>query len=225
MCVDDSIAKYDHPYLTADGVLFRVKGGRLEVKLYWNPDRGFWCLPGGFVSVDRLAEDVLREKMAGKSGASGFYAEQLRTYDALDRDPRGRVVSVAYLCLTADQAGDDGWFVLDGGNLLPAGAGAWAAGTVLPGTLDGLGFDHGAMIADARERLVNKLWYSDLARYLLPQVFRLDEIQGMYEMLEGKDYYGNFKRNMGGRLVPVGTERDGKPGRKAVLYEWNNKEA
>lgn len=221
MRVDESLARYDHPYLTADGVLFRVKADQIEVKLYWNADRKCWCLPGGFVPVDRLAESVLREKMLEKAGVQGFYAEQLRTYDAIDRDPRGRVISVAYLCLTDDQAGDDGWFILDGDGIHAAGSAM--DGAIPPDRLDQLGFDHGRMIADARERLVNKLWYSDLAKHLLPRTFKIDEIQALYEMLEHKAYYTNFKRGMGERLAPAGRVADGKPGRKAMLYEWNDK--
>lgn len=214
MTTDSSIAKYEHPYLTTDGVLFRFRDGRLQVRLYRNRN-GAWCLPGGFVPVDRLAEDVLREKVLEKAGESGFYAEQLRTYDGLDRDPRARVVSVAYLCLSRSGADDPGWFRLDG-NMAYGSDGdvLWAV------PLDDLPFDHGRMIRDARERLANKLWWSDLAAHLLPDTFPASEAQALYELLEGKRYYGNFKRNMGDRLRAIGTGDDGRPGRKAVIYKW-----
>lgn len=215
MHTDGSIAKYEHPYVTVDGVLFRVKSGDLQVKLCRNDDVDAWCLPGGFVPVDRLAEDVLRDKMRDKAGVDRFYAEQLRTYDALDRDWRGRVISIAYLCLTSDLDGDDGWFALDGEFVSRTDG-----DSVEIVALDALGFDHGSIVMDARERLTNKLWYSDLPKHLLPPEFRIADIQGLYEMLEGSNYYGNFKRDMGKRIVPVGEKDDGRPGRKAVLYKW-----
>lgn len=212
MHVAESLKKYEHPYLTVDGVLFRFDGG-LDVKLCRNDEIGKLCLPGGFVPVDRLAVDVLREKVMAKAGESGFYAEQLQTYDGLDRDPRSRVVSIAYLCLTCGGTDGNGWYRLDG-DVLRGSDGELALGD--------LGFDHGGIVADARRRLVNKLWYSDLVRHLLPGMFTMPEIQAVYEGLEGKDYYNNFKRDMGSRLAPVGLRKDGKPGRKAVLYEWNS---
>ena len=96
MALTKDLAGYQHPYVTVDGVLFRSNGTCLEVKLIQPPKlEGQWSLPGGFVSIDKLAIDTLREKMAEKANISGFYAEQLQTYDALTRDERGRVLTIA----------------------------------------------------------------------------------------------------------------------------------
>lgn len=216
MNVDESISKYDHPYVTVDGVLFRFDPDcGLCVKLCQPVGSDQWRLPGGFMPVDRLAVDVLREKVLEKAGEEGFYAEQLQTYDALDRDGRGRIVSIAYLCLCPPVSSTSRQRTASGYEAV------WIpADEVLAD--GGLAFDHTDIIRDARTRLVNKLWYSDLARYLLPDEFRLSWIQGMYELLEEKEYYTNFKRNMGDRIVATGAIEGGAPGRKAALYKWND---
>ena len=87
--------------------------------------------------------------------------------------------------------------------------------------MDDLAFDHGQIVRDARQRLTNKLWYSDLPKYLLPDTFKLSEIQSLYEMLENSNYYFNFKRNIGKRISEVGETAQGlTPGRRAKLYSW-----
>lgn len=213
MSLTHDLANYQHPYVTVDGVLFRIRNVKLEVKLVQQPKLdGQWSLPGGFVSVNRLAVDTLQEKMQEKANVSGFYAEQLQTYDALDRDERGRVISIAYLCLTNDMAEAPGWFTYMDGKLSRDSL------TLSPADL---AFDHGQIIQDARQRLVNKLWYSDLAKYLLPDIFKISDAQKIYEMLEDVNYFSNFKRKLGNRVVEVGEKtKESVPGRRAELYRW-----
>lgn len=220
MRVDESISKYDHPYVTVDAALFRLgdKPGTLDVKLYKNKSTGKWCLPGGFMPVDRLAMDVLREKVEEKTGEEGFYAEQLKTYDDLDRDGRARVVSIAYLCLTRDWTDEENWWRVDG-KLLRKTVGQ---GFI---RMSSLGFDHAQIITDAIARLGNKLWWSDLPGEILPYTFRLSDAQALFEALEGKTYYTNFKRMLSDRIEAMGMDDDERrPGRKAVLYRWKGLE-
>lgn len=211
----NNLYKYPHPYVAVDGVLLRVRNGQIEVKLIPQPEMdGVWCLPGGFMSIEKRAMDTLREKMWEKAGVKDFYAEQLQTYDSLERDERGRVVSIAYLCLTNDQAADPSWFVYADGKLT-------LGKTVIP--LEDLAFDHGQIISDAVKRLSNKLWYSDLAKYLLPETFKLAEIQALYELLEDSRYFTNFRRNIGSRIIETGlVETAPTPGRRAKFYRWND---
>lgn len=213
MTILHDLQDYKHPYVTVDGVLLRFKKNKLEVKLIQQPKLdGKWSLPGGFVHIDRLAIDTLREVMLDKAGEKGFYAEQLQTYDALDRDERGRIISIAYLCLTNDLSGDDGWFIIrDNGELIHHD---------LVLRKEELAFDHGQFVMDAKERLTNKLWYSDIPKYLFPELFRPSEVQSLYELLEGSRYYRNFKRNMGERLEETDQVSENGPGPKAVLYRW-----
>lgn len=217
MALTNNLYQYPHPYVTVDGVLFRIRNKRLEVKLIQPPKLdGVWSLPGGFVAVDKLAIDTLHEKMKEKADVTEFYAEQLQTYDSLKRDERGRVITIAYLCLTNNQTADPGWFIYDDEKLAQGN-------TVL--AFDDLAFDHGQIIRDARQRLSNKLWYSELAKYLLPETFKLSEIQFLFEMLEDSNYYTNFKRNIGDRIIEVGVVEPGlTPGRRAKLYRWNTQQ-
>ena len=214
MALTKDLAGYQHPYVTVDGVLFRSNGTCLEVKLIQPPKlEGQWSLPGGFVSIDKLAIDTLREKMAEKANISGFYAEQLQTYDAMTRDERGRVLTIAYLCLTNDFSDSNDWFAVVSNDEL--------AQEDMVIKLDSLAFDHGQIIRDAKERLTNKLWYSDLARYLLPEEFKMSAAQRLFEMLEGSNYHNNFRRNMRDRVIEVGIETSGHHGGpKATLYRW-----
>ena len=214
MSLENNLYKYPHPYVTVDGVLLRVHNKRLEVKLIQPPRLdGVWSLPGGFVPVDKLAVDTLYEKMWEKAGVSDFYAEQLQTYDSLERDERGRVITIAYLCLTSDQTAAPGWFAYQEDMLVQGKTAV---------RIDDLAFDHGQIVRDARQRLTNKLWYSDLPKYLLPDTFKLSEIQSLYEMLEGSCYFTNFRRLMGNKLTEVGTVEPGlTPGRRAKLYRWS----
>lgn len=213
MAIEHDLQKYEHPYLTVDGVLLRFKNNKLEVKLIQQPKlERKWSLPGGFVHIDRLAVDTLREVMLEKAGEKGFYAEQLQTYDALDRDERGRIISVAYLCLTNDLTKTDGWFVVGNNGELKNGS--------LVLRVNDLAFDHGQILQDAKERLTNKLWYSDLPKYLFSETFRASEVQNLYELLEGVRYYKNFKRNMGSRLAEAGMMSGSGLGRPAAMYRW-----
>ena len=105
------IEEYAHPYVTVDAIVFRFYNEKLQVLLTKRADdcdieRGKWSLPGGFCSIDMRLDTTLEKKLVEKTGistlTSGFYYEQLKTYDGIDRDLRGRIISVAYLCLTND---------------------------------------------------------------------------------------------------------------------------
>lgn len=203
------IGQYEHPYLTVDGVILRNAGDCLEVLLDRRSDEfGEWSLPGGFVPVDKLAEDVLRRKVKEKTSVSITFAEQLRTYDALDRDPRGRVISVAYLCLT-NRKDPGNWFAIRGDILV-------CNDLIVP--IDNLAFDHGQILRDALVRLSGKLWWTDLAMYLLPESFLIREISDLFEVIEGKKT-GMIKRQLGPRIEEVGSDNQ-TGGRPAKMYRW-----
>lgn len=167
--------RYPHPAVTTDVVLFTIRDDQLQLLLIERgnePFRGHWALPGGFVDIDEDLPECAARELAEETAINNVYLEQLGTFGRPGRDPRERVISVAYLALTpADhlrvQAGDDaasaGWFPL---NDLPA-----------------LAFDHDEIIAVAHRRLVSKLDYSTIAFQLLPETFTLGELQQVYETL------------------------------------------
>lgn len=212
------IYEYEHPYLTVDCVLFRLRE-KLEVLLHRRCDEfGEYALPGGFVGIDQLAEDVLREKVWKKTGADGYYFEQLRTYDALDRDPRGRVVSMAYIGLTQNQEEMPGWFQVDrAGEMLTS-----VNNPSVKVPFQVLGFDHSQILKDALDRLGGKLWWSDLPGRLLPEIFTIRQVDDLFFELEGKRT-GMLRRQLGDRVIEVGTI-SGTGGRPLKTYRWNFKE-
>ena len=203
--------------LAADLVILTVRDGRLQVLLIRRgiaPYQGRWALPGGFVRPDEDLETTARRELAEETGLSSerIHLEQVATYGAPDRDPRGRVVSVAYLALVPD---------------LPApvaGSDAASAHWVDVAEVDAgrLAFDHHRILADAVERARAKLEYSPLATAFCPPEFTISELRGVYEAVWGTPLDPrNFHRKVtktADFVVPTGgtTTRDG--GRPAQLF-------
>ncbi len=167
--------RYPHPAVTTDVVLFTLREDCLQLLLIERgnePYKGHWALPGGFVDIDEDIDACAARELAEETGVDNIYLEQLGTFGKPGRDPRERVISVAYLALApqallAVQAGDD------------AAAAAWFPVADLPA----LAFDHAEIIAVARRRLIGKLEYSTIAFQLLPETFTLGELQRVYETL------------------------------------------
>jgi 8-oxo-dGTP diphosphatase len=205
--------------LAADLVILTVRDGALQVLLIRRgiaPYRGRWALPGGFVRPDEDLEQTARRELAEETGLSSdrIHLEQVATYGAPDRDPRGRVVSVAYLALVPDLpapvAGTD------------AASASWVGvGEVLsdPGRL---AFDHHRILSDGVERARAKLEYSPLAAAFCPPEFTISELRGVYEAVWGTPLDPrNFHRKVTKTpdfVEPAGatTTRDG--GRPAQLF-------
>jgi 8-oxo-dGTP diphosphatase len=135
-----------------------------------DPFAGRWALPGGFVEMDESLDEAARRELQEETGVSRLYLEQLYTFGDPGRDPRGRVVSVAYYALVKPaehrlQASTD------------ARAAAWFAVADVPA----LAFDHGRILRTAVERLRGKVRYQPLGFELLPRKFTLSQLQNLYE--------------------------------------------
>jgi 8-oxo-dGTP diphosphatase len=217
--------------VTVDVVLLTIRAGRLSVLLVerkGDPFRGEWALPGGFVEADDDLDDAARRELreetgvrvaGGRDAASLGYIEQLRSYGAPDRDPRMRIVSVAYVGFTAQNettiAGSDA-----------ADARFWAVDDLAIagiGSDDGqpLAFDHAQIVADGVERARAKLEYTTLATAFLDDVFTLGELRRVYEAVWGEPLHeGNFRRKV--LSTPGFVEATGQTaptdGRPAALY-------
>lgn len=202
--------------LAVDVVCFRVREGQLEVLLgkvmsEKNAFKGMWAHIGGLVEVNETAEQSVDRLLKDKAGINSIYREQLYTFSSIDRDPRGRVVSVAYIALTnSDQVQ----------NLEQAGVETcWRPVQMLPE----LAYDHTAMTAVAVERLASKVSYTDIARHFMPREFTLTELQQVYETVLGE---GMDKRNFRKKILAQGmlkdTKRTKKQGvmRPATLYSF-----
>ncbi len=204
-----------YPALSTDVVVFRIHEQRLELLLIRRgeaPFRADWALPGGFVEMDEDLRDAAARELLEETGVRGVYLEQLYSFGRPDRDPRGRVVSVAYYALLPEAR-----WVAPRAAASDAREAAWFACRALPA----LAFDHAQIIEAARRRLCSKLEYSSIALQFLPKEFTLAELQRVYEaILERPLDKRNFRRRLsaGGLLRSTGRNAPGGRHRPARLY-------
>jgi 8-oxo-dGTP diphosphatase len=209
---------YDHPRpaLTVDCVVFGLAATGLQVLLIERdlpPFAGCWALPGGFVRVDETLEAAARRELAEETGLGAVFLEQLCTIGSLDRDPRERVVTVAYYAL-----------VNAGAELLLARTDARQARWV--GLDHGLtlAFDHGEILAIALDRLRGKLRYAPIGFELLPRKFTLTQLQQLYETVLNRQFdKRNFRKKLlkMDLLIPLEEHQQGVQHRAAQLYSFD----
>ncbi|MFI2377609.1 NUDIX domain-containing protein [Streptomyces sp. NPDC018964] len=204
--------------VTVDLAVFTLRAGALHVLLVergQEPYAGRWALPGGFLRPDESAESAARRELGEETGltdVSGLHLEQLRTYSEPDRDPRMRVVSVAFAALLPDAPEAHG------------GSDAAQARWTPYDSARELAFDHGRILADARERVGAKLEYTCLATAFCPPEFTLGELQQVYETVWGTALdRPNFRRKVLAtpgfvEAVPGAARLTGGRGKPAALY-------
>lgn len=201
---------YDHPRpaVTVDIALFTVVDTDLKVLLVRRgeaPFAGEWALPGGFVRVGEAKgsrgeslEEAARRELAEETGLSSarIYLEQLGAFGEPDRDPRGRVISVAFFALLDPEL--RGTLAARGGPVLRAGTDAAEARWVslaheLPKLA--LAFDHGAILEAALDRVRSRLEASSIAFELVPPTFTVSELREVFEAIRGEAHdAANFRR-------------------------------
>lgn len=226
-----SIKDYEKPSVTTDIVLFRVSETEnvnkrrnsnktlqvLLLKRDIEPEKGEWSLPGGFVNIDEEIYSNVVRKLREKTGLYGdFYVEQLYTWGDLNRDSRGRVISVSYLGLCNSET----LKVEHTENEI-----VWADfQDILDGKYGDLSFDHLNIIICAFKRIQNKLEYTDIAFNLLPSEFTIRECQDIYEFIVGHTI-NNFRRNIAEYIEAVSKEKkiEGKQFRPSQLYKRSTK--
>lgn len=182
--------KYPHPALTVDCVIFGFDGDKLNVLLVergLEPYKGMWALPGGFVHIDETVEDAARRELMEETGIADMFLEQFRVFSAVNRDPRERVVTVAFLTLVSQdkcskpRAGSDASLAL------------WFDERKLPP----LAFDHREIIDKARHHLCDIIRLRPVAFRLLNKVFTVAELQRVYEIINRTQYdRRNFQRKL-----------------------------
>ncbi len=204
---------HQRPLVTADVVAFSWRDQALQVLLIKRanpPYERHWAIPGGFVEMDESLEAAARRELYEETGLADVYLEQLRAFGAPGRDPRGRVITVAYLALVppgqfSPRAGNDaaeaGWWPI---NALPTD----------------MAFDHTEILDRALARLRSLLQHTTLVCRLLPREFTLGEIQAAYEAILGVRLDRSALRRRLARLgavEPTGRYRQ-TAGRQAQLY-------
>lgn len=209
--------EYPRPAVTVDCVIFGLgEGSKLKVLLIQrahDPFRDFWALPGGFVDLkEGLKEAALRE-LEEETNVKDVFIEQLYTFGDPDRDPRGRVISVAYFALVnlsehpvraSSDARKVQWFDMD--------------------QLPTLAFDHRQILHAAINRLRAKVRYQPIGFELLPEQFTLSQLQRLYETILGVKQLN--KRNFRTRILKMGVLREvgkqeGVAHRPAMLYSFD----
>jgi len=209
---------YEHPRaaLTVDCVVFGFDESELKVLFVrrgFAPHKGRWALPGGFVRIDETIDQAARRELSEETGLENIFLEQLYTFGAVNRDPRERVVSVAYYSLVklaehpakgASDASDAQWFPIAAP---PA-----------------LAFDHADILEMAIQRLRGKVRYEPIGFELLPRKFTLSQLQHLYEAVLQTDLdKRNFRKRILAMdlLVPLDERTRNGAHRPAQLFRFD----
>jgi 8-oxo-dGTP diphosphatase len=210
------IYDYPRPAVTTDCVIFGFDKGELKVLLIERgiePFKDCWALPGGFIDMDEDAEACARRKLKEETALENLYMEQLYTFSSVGRDPRSRVISIAYYALVKlsdyrTQAGIDTnkaqWFPLS--------------------ETPSLAFDHAEILEIAKERLKGKIRYQPVGFELLPEQFTFPELHHLYEtVLQTSLDRRNFRKKIlsFNLLIDLNRLVKGSPNRAAKLYSFD----
>src|SRR6266446_3256006 len=210
--------QYPRAALTVDCVVFGFDEGELKVLLIQRalePFKNRWALPGGFVRVEETLDEAARRELAEEAGLKDVFLEQLYTFGVVDRDPRERVVSVAYYALVkqaayetkaATDAADARWFPIS--------------------KVPKLAFDHAEILATALSRLKGKVRYQPIGFELLPPKFTLSQLQHLYEAVIGTQLdKRNFRKKVlgFGLLAPLKEMLRAGRHRPAQLFRFDAK--
>lgn len=208
--------KYPHPAVTVDGVVFGFDGVGLNILLVQRgiePYKDKWAFPGGFMHIDETAKTAVQRELKEETGLDNIYVEQLGVFSEVNRDPRERVVTIAFYALlrqshyqlsAGDDAADARWFSVD--NIPP------------------LAFDHDRIFRVALERLRRNLHFEPVGFRLLDEKFTMSQLQTIYESILGVHLdRRNFSRKMLalGCLKPLGERLTGGAHRAPELYTFD----
>ena len=204
---------YPHPAVTVDVVVFTIENDDLKVLLIQRdlePFEGQWALPGGFIEIDERLSDAAKRELKEETGVSASFLEQLYTFGRPDRDPRERIITVAYYALIPhDQMS------------LAAGDDARDAQLFSTNDLPALAFDHENILRFAKLRVKERLGDAFLVFQVLPKAFTMYELRRAHELFLGEEL---DKRNFRKKIIALdqieetGEKRESVRHRPARLY-------
>lgn len=201
--------------IAVDVVIFTLRSQDLQVCLVRRtsePYNGYWSLPGGFVRANEALDDAANRQLKEQTEVENVYLQQLYTFGKPGRDPRHRVISVAYFALvSADKLSPD---CLDTSNSL-----AWHSVYELPS----MAFDHSEIVDYALTRLRYKIEYSAAAFELMPEEFTLRELQEAYMIIldDHKLDKANFRKKIrDAKIVEPVSRYIQTGGRPAKLFRF-----
>ena len=179
--------RYEHVAVTTDCVIFTYEERQLKVLLIHRgaePFKGSWAFPGGFLRIDETAEEGALRELREETGLEAAAIGELGVFSDLGRDPRERVITIAYYALVkpsevigGDDADDAGWFPVD--------------------ALPELAFDHKKIFEAAMERLRRDIHFEPIGFDLLDDTFTIPDLQRLYEIILGVSFdRRNFQRKL-----------------------------
>src|SRR3989344_7448880 len=189
---EENIHSFAKPSVTVDIVIFTIQDDDLKVLLVKRniePFKGKWAIPGGFVRIEESLEEAAKRELEEETGVKNVYLEQLYTFGEPKRDPRGRVITVAYMALVNSE------------NIkLKATTDVSEAQWFSVKKLPSVAFDHKKILDYAFQRLKWKFEYTTVAFSLLSKEFTISKIQRIYEMVFNKQF---DKRNFAKKILSL----------------------
>jgi len=184
---------FPKPSVTVDIVIFTIQDNQLKVLLIKRgiePFRNYWAIPGGFVKIDESLEAAAKRELNEETGVNNVYLEQLYSFGNPDRDPRGRVITIAYMAL------------INSGNInLKAATDVSDAQWFSVKKIPSLAFDHKEILEYSLKRLRWKFEYTTAAFSMLPKKFTISQIQSIYEIVFERKF---DKRNFAKKVLSLG---------------------
>jgi 8-oxo-dGTP diphosphatase len=209
----DIYQQHDRHYLAVDCVIFGYENGELKVLLYprgFEPSRGKWSLLGGFVKMDETLGDAARRVLYNTTGLLDIYQEQVHAFSRIDRDPAGRVVSVAYYALIRINQQDT--------ELVREHGAQWWPVSTLPELI----FDHREMFDNALRKLRRRAGSEIIGSELLGERFTFTNLKKLYEAIYQREIdAGNFRKKILalGVLHNTGVKDKSESKKGSYLYE------
>ena len=206
--------KYPHPAVTSDCVIFGYDGINIKVLLIQRgiePYKGSWAFPGGFMNMNETAEQCARRELEEETGLKNVAVEQFYAFTDVNRDPRERVITIAHYALVRlsevkgnDDADAAQWFTLD--------------------EIPSLAFDHDLILRKAMNKLKERICFEPVGFELLPETFKMSELQNLYEAILGikfdrRNFYN--KMNTLGILTEVEERAKDASRRTPIMYRFN----